>query len=623
MKKNNLSKHFLSLASALLLVLLCCACSGGTDVPSDTNLQTDSSAAEDTTDSTTEIPDVYIHAFSELNTKEHSPDSHKDVWDKSCLEENARDYNTYEGIAALGINGYYPRVKKLNDGRYMLIFHNGDYGGSVYVAFASDIGRFSAPTEIFGSVQLDGETKLYMTPDAVQMPNGRIIAVCSYRSSSSYSSDIGKNGIAVRYSDDGGKTWSEQKTVYKGTNWEPSLLSTGTEEVKLMFTSTAQSVELYGFDNRYGVVGMLSSADNGATWTPNVTESPWAAQIIAQRYLGMEDGMLRMTDQMPVATVLNNGTTVLAVEEQINQKSGNTVDKIFSLGFAYSKNAFADVSLKIDQPGPADAIHNAFSGAGPYIRQFLSGETVLTYHWSGTFYYRLGDSSAKTWRTQTDVFDKAGHWGSVEVDGSHSCVMTIGKQTYGLYLTRLYLNHKINAQKSTPVLDGNGNDWTADEAWFVGSDSQAQCSIRFAHDDEKIYILAERLDEYIESSDSISVIIDDGTQGGFYTIKVAPDTKLSATKYDPGTKRFSNIDCTADVSASVSVCGTVSDPSDKDKGVVYEIAINKTYANAQGSDLAVNISMQNRDKASGKLITDTIDGTDVADKSTWIPVSLG
>ena len=623
MIKKSRSKLSLFLLLTILVSMTVCACANEAETTQDAQQNEDSTTAEDTTANQPESSDVYIHAFSELNTKQNSPDSHKDSWNLSYLEESNRDNSTFEGIKSLNVKGYYPRVKKLNDGRYMLIMHNEQYGGKVYVSFAPDITKFTAPVEIFGSVKLDGETKYYMTPDAVQMPNGRIIAVCSYRSSSAYETEIGKNGIVIRYTDDGGKTWSDQQTVYMGTNWEPCLLAVSDNEVKLMFTSTAETIEKYGFSNRYGVVGMLTSLDNGATWTPNVTESPWAAQVIAQHYLGEQNGMLKMTDQMPVAVTLNNGTTVLAVEEQENVGSGDNITKKFSLGFAYSQNAFSDVSLGFGEAGPADAIHKAFSGAGPYIRQFISGETVLTYHWSGKFNYRLGDSNAKTWGSETTIFDNVGHWGSVEIDGSHSCVMTIGKDTYGLYLTRLYLNHTINASNLTPTIDGNGVDWTDDEAWFVGSDSQAQCSVRFAHDNEKIYVLAERLDTYVEDGDSITVILDDKTSGGFYSIKIGTDGSVNATRYDANTKRHTNVDISANVTASVSINGTISNESDKDTGILYEIAIDKSITDTSNGKIFATISMQNKDKKSGKLATDLIDGVDVANKNTWIPVTLG
>ncbi len=615
MKKTTTLKK--AILTALLLSLAVAGASACQSTPSDsTGPVSDTSASTDTgTPPDDGTKDVYIHKFSELNTKQHAPDSHGSVYTYSHLEESRRDHTTYEGIGALGIPGYYSRVKLLDDGRYMLVFHNSNYGGKVYVAFGKDITSFSTPTEIFGSVQLDGETKLYMTPDAEQMPNGRIMVVCSYRSTSAYSTAIGKNGIAMRYSDDGGKTWSEQKTVYTGTNWEPSLLVTGDNSVNLLFTSTAPTIALYGFEERSGMVGMVSSADNGENWTPNITGAPWKAQIVAQRYLGMDGNIKRMTDQMPVATILNNGTTALALEEQINDR--------FTLAFAYSKNAFNDVSLDVGESGPSDVKYSIFNGAGPYIRQFASGETVLTYHWANTFRYRLGDTNAKTWKAETTLFTEAGHWGAVEIDGSHSCVMTIGKKTFGLYLTRLYLNHAITASKETPVLDGDGNDWTGDEAWFIGSDSQAQSSVRISYDDEKIYILAERLDTYTDKRDSITVMLDDGTAGGFYSLKINPDGTVEANKYDPDTKRYTKYDASGTVATAVSVCGTLSEHSDKDSGIVYEIAIDKSLTKTADNKLTITVSMQNRDAGSGNLSTDIIDGVELASKNTWIPVTLG
>lgn len=601
---------FLILLSLCLILVCACNTAGQTG--------TEDGTAGDTTDPSVEdngAGDVYIHSFAELNSKDHELDSHAASYTTSKLEMDYRSYNEYQGIRANGIDGYYSRIKKLEDGRYMLIFHNGKHGGSVYVAFGKDVNKFGAPVEVFGSVQLDGEKKLYMTPDAEQMPNGRIIITAGYRSTSNYAGAIEKNGIVVRYSDDGGKTWSDQSTVYVGTNWEPSLLVTGENEIKLFFTSTAPTIELYGFDNRSGTVAMITSKDNGVSWTPNITSSPWKAQIVAVRYLGMQGGIMKMTDQMPVATILNNGTTVLALEEQINDA--------FTLAFAYSKNAFADVNIELGQSGPSDAIYSIFKGAGPYIRQFASGETVLTYHWANTFRYRLGDSTAKKYNSEVTLWDGAGHWGAVEIDGGHSAIMTIGKETFGLYIARTHLNHVITAAKETPVIDGDGADWKGDEAWFVGSESQAQMSVRVSHDDSKIYVLAERLDEYVNANDGLTLYLDDTTAEGFYNVKITQDGVISAKRYSAETQRFSNVTLDG-VTVKTTVVGTLDENGDKDTGVVFEIAIDKSLTTV-GSDgsISLAVSMQNRDTANGKLTTDTIEGVDLSKKSTWIPVKLG
>ena len=565
--------------------------------------------------------EVYIHTINELNSKAHEKDSHAADYRYSTLEQDYNSYNTYEGLSSLGIEGYYSRIKLLDDGRYMLVFHNKNYGGSVYVAFGKDIDSFGRPTEIFGQVQIDGERKLYMTPDAEQMPDGRILVTCSYRSTSAYSTAIGKNGIALIYSDDGGKTWSEQKTVYYGTNWEPSILVTGEKSANLFFTSTAPTIALYGFEERSGMVGMISTSDNGETWTPSITGAPWKAQIVAQRFLGMDGNIKRMTDQMPVATILNNGTTVLAVEEQIGKSGSNPS---FSLGFAYSNKAFNDVSLEIGESGPSDVIHNIFKGAGPYIRQFGSGETVLTYHWALTFRYRLGSSTAKQFNDEVTVFTGAGHWGSVEVDSSHTCVMTIGKESFGLYITRMYLNHVITAAKETPSVDGNGADWIGDEAWFIGSDSQAQSSVRVAHDDDRVYVLCERIDKFVDKGDAFNLYFANESGDGFYNIKINADGTYTAKRYNNSTKRYTEWNPGDKISVAVTVCGTVSDFTDKDRGVVYEVSFDKSLTKLSSDGrLQMCVSAQNRDSASESLVNDSLGSTSPSDMNSWIPVKLG
>ena len=81
--------------------------------------------------------------------------------------------------------------------------------------------------------------------------------------------------------------------------------------VGLKLEGTVAVGHIAGIDEQFDI---LVSTDNGATWTPHVTESPYLPQYAMRQYDTTANGIKHYTDQMPVALQLNNGTIALAAE---------------------------------------------------------------------------------------------------------------------------------------------------------------------------------------------------------------------------------------------------------------------------------------------------------------------
>lgn len=75
-----------------------------------------------------------------------------------------------------------------------------------------------------------------------------------------------------------------------------------------------------------------------------------------------------------------------------------------------------------------------------------------------------------------------GVWGSLELDGSHTVIGTVQDRSSGsshILISRMNLNHTLYAGNMTPAVDGDNKDWAGNtEAFFVGSESQAQASVQ-------------------------------------------------------------------------------------------------------------------------------------------------
>ena len=189
----------------------------------------------------------------------------------------------------------------------------------------------------------------------------------------------------------------------------------------------------------------------------------------------------------------------------------------------------------------------------------------------------------------------------------------------GVKIVRSYLNHRINAPKTAVTVDGYTNDWDNIEntdALFVGSESQAQITLRAAHDDENVYFLVSRLDDFMTSSDAVMVCIGAGETAD-YRVVVGVDGSVSIDHYSAGAKQSSITGGTA----VVKVLGTLNNNEDTDEGCVYEIAVPKSAVGLTGAkSFKVRPVLTNKD--SNNVILDTLTGVTAYSTALWPDIVL-
>ena len=186
-------------------------------------------------------------------------------------------------------------------------------------------------------------------------------------------------------------------------------------------------------------------------------------------------------------------------------------------------------------------------------------------------------------------------------------------------LVREYLNHRINAPRAKVTVDGYTNDWDDIEntdALFVGSESQAQMTLRAAHDDENVCFLLSRSDDFLQDGDTMTVCIAAGAAAD-YRITVGVDGIRSIEHYVNGAKQQTLTGGTA----AVKVLGTVGNNDDRDEGYVAEIAIPKALVGLAGAkSFKVRPALVNVD-GSGS-IADTLTGVSAFSTSLWPTIVL-
>ncbi|MBQ4556389.1 MAG: exo-alpha-sialidase [Clostridia bacterium] len=466
---------------------------------------------------------MQLKKISELNTQ-HTTDSHAGECGASRLMPDFRETVTLEGQSheAISSKVYYPRVKKLANGKYIMLHMDYRLGGNVFISLGDDIHSFTARQKLFGAYYLtrdDGEEDriMYANGEAAVLPNGDLIVVASFRYNKGYGLDAKYGGIVMRRSKDNGLTFDEEKVIYVGRNWEPYILVKKDGEIQIYFSHTApkfyldKTVRTDSPIKTSSGTAIIRSYDNGETWVPDVKEAPYAAWRVSQSYVAtMENGTKCFTNQMATAVELGDGSIAVATESDL-------ANYTFRLTVGYTHDNFAH-ELGIDEEGPEDIMFAFEEGAGPYMAHFESGETVLSYNWTGFQHIRIGDENGKNFDKEHELIafgGRWGYWGSLFVDGHHTLISAYPniseiKDTpkiridNDLMIGKLRLNHRIDA---LPITAG----WTKNtDALFVGALSQAQASIRVAHDSEHINIRVDRLDKYLTEADGIEIRIKVG-----------------------------------------------------------------------------------------------------------------
>lgn len=550
---------------------------------------------------------LQITPIQDLNQGAATINSHASSTSRSSLKMNYRTYVSL-GQSSLGVAApNYPRIKKLPNGSYIMFYHNNQVSASVRYATSPDMRTWTPHGDIYQNYNIidqDGQAnqRRFCNGDALVLANGDILAVASYRANSGYRQKPLDAGIALRRSTDNGVTWSAPIEIYQGVNWEPYLLQLPSGTIHCYFTDASRT-GVVGTDTG---TGMVESGDNGNTWSPTFGSAPYYVLRTQYTY----NGVTFFNNQMPSVIKLNNRNELAAAMEA---NTGNG----YYISLAYSGTDGAWTHLNVNQEGPADRNDMAFQGAAPYIRQFPSGETVLSYNRASAFQMRMGDTSARNFGAEYAPLT-GGYWGSLELENSHQIIGAFPNPSSGVIkLAKFILNHRIHATSQTIQVDGNSSEWAnTDEALFVGEKSQAQATLRAAANNDSVYFLLEVLDEKIATEDFATLLIspvtsNDQLTNGARRFIVSHDGLRSTNGYNGGWVAGNP---QANIRATYQ--GTISQDTDTDQGYVVEIAIPRSKLNIQSGQVLVNFSIT--DNVSGE---DAIFNTTSTNTAKWIQVS--
>lgn len=416
----------------------------------------------------------------------------------------------------------YPRIKRLQDGSFVMFYHGGEFGSRVWCSLSPDLKQWSTPQMLYTpkEVRVEGESdwRRFVNPDAVVLPDGELLLVVSYRASGHYGQGL-DCGLSFRRSSDGGKTWGKAYEVPVGPNWEPYLLLLPDGTLHCYFTDAIPQTRNSG-------TGLIVSTDGGWTWAPKIR----CCQQYKYDYYtpGREkpqyNGQKIYTDQMPCFRLLNDGKTLVGWLEARLEKptpsdcaDSDTYNSYCMMSVVRQHGLeWEDLtSYDVEKTGPADRESNVMRGAAGYISTFPSGEVILSYNLSSRFYLKSGNATATAWRGERWAdgtlcpLEEKGYWGSTEAfDGKFLAIAMHG--TNGMQVGLMYLNHRLDAQREAIVPDGDAAEWTSLRAFYLGAKDGSDAIVRAAYDAENLYLAVEVREEGTRPSDLMEILLKAG-----------------------------------------------------------------------------------------------------------------
>lgn len=309
----------------------------------------------------------------------------------------------------------YGRMIRLTGGDILCAFGRRD---RICTSRSTDDGKtWSAPKTVvkykFGTAA---------NPELLELANGWVLLSYNERPRD------GKHHFTIRtcISKDGGKTWTADSLVYRADTrwgngcWEPAQIQLPSGEIQLYFANEAP----YRSSNEQEI-SMVRSYDSGVTWSKPTT--------ICFR--------TDHRDGMPVPLILNDGKGIIVAIED-NALGRKFRPAIVSTSMTDNWN---QPSVDGNDPGRWWALGHPLAAnvnaAAPYIRQFPTGETVLScqIHKPGAepvMAVYVGDAEARNFSGKTTPFKtdsgRSGKWNSLFIKNTTTVTAISGTTIDGI-----------------------------------------------------------------------------------------------------------------------------------------------------------------------------------------------
>ena len=541
----------------------------------------------------------------------------------------AWDYRSMHMIAPVSSDmpGYfgYPRMKELHDGRLACVYETSR--GNIELIISDNEGEtWTSPQVIFTTERNIPP----FVPEIIELFDHSVLVACNPRPQPPYTED--RNfGIKIRKSIDGCKTWQDEQLLYEAQHtfnngcWEPSFVQLPSGEVQLFFSNEG----VYETSNEQNI-SILSSLDNGETWTKN-------PKIVSFR----KD----KRDGMPVPLLLEDrGELIFSVEDNYIDEFKPTIirEKItdnWSTGYVSG-----DDTRRNYHPLNPRLTKNTYAGA-PYIVRLESGEVLLSYqstlnrsaNWEhANMIVEIGDDAGTTFNRRSVPFnmpnEKLALWNSLSVINGNTPVALAATNMNSDVATQVYMvkghvipEYEIVSGKA--IIDGKIDDacWNNEWPYFVGHTSDTQLEANICVDDEYLYFVAKVNDDDIVSNagrgayDGVTLQIDTERIGyvaphkNIFAFNIIPDGTLKVS--EGNSSQWEEIEDTSIIQLK---------SKNDDDGYVIEMAIPLVFFNntiASQSNVGINIILRNT-LNNNRYYEESITSNNASKPFSWCPAKI-
>lgn len=534
----------------------------------------------------------------------------------------------------------YPRMIRLQNGNLLASVES--RGGSYALISRDDGNSWSDPKQ----VAAPQDSIIAAAPSLLKLKNGTVLLAYNTRPPMDNAQASRRFGIKVKASTDGGHTWEERSTVLKaGVEssrgvWEPAMIQLPSGEIQLFVANE------YPYpDSDDQEISMFRSTDQGMTWSDFET--------ISYR-VGHRDGM-------PAPRQLN-GDNGIAVAIEDNGIGGGGDFKPAIVWTESVEDAWASGPIR----GTSERRWRALSeearlpatvyGGAPYLVQFSSGETLLSFQsnkgrsgdWQqSTMVVSIGSEEAKAFSRLSYPFDvPAGRralWNSLFIKDERTVTALTATTAYNpshqeFYIIDGYRIPEPHVSKGEVAVDGNASEevWSKATTMQAGAYTDKVVEAKMAWSEKHLYVLFHVYDGWTKSTDGLSEdddavwlslatdkLSEDGLVQGAYRVRVEAggDHTLAASEEGEWDS----------ISDDSGVRVQVSDPSpytsDAFSGKVYliEVGIPWEQVGGQppvGQGWGVNIGLVNAGAQGGSVTRESIAGNRPQRPGTWSKSTL-
>lgn len=142
-----------------------------------------------------------VTSIHDLNATQGYLNSHASEWQGSSLEMDFRSFMKLEKPLLSAVNARYPRIKKLKDNTFLLIYQQGPSAHDVYYARSRNFITWqNAEEQLFAKTDMKqyesnvDDRVLFTSADAIVLDNGDILAFASFRLNKGYRLNPLNNG---------------------------------------------------------------------------------------------------------------------------------------------------------------------------------------------------------------------------------------------------------------------------------------------------------------------------------------------------------------------------------------------------------------------------------------------